>query len=349
MSLKKLTYFFLFFTLLTAQQAISQGFNPYHPYGKPEIKRSPFRAFLNKFSLIATAGVGGTFYKTDLTGFNVYEANDNVFLLDNIQITADSTQIAGLANFNTSPANSFFGALNSDDPNYRILGADSVDAVYKGTGLDIPLTVILHFDFDRFRIGGGITYDFHYLNQMNPKGFQGNSYQPRFKTRYFRYFGTAGASFYKWRGWTYSADIQVGMHKYRSDYPSLTSYNKIFFNIGFPLEFEMSEYFFVYLRPSLDVKSYTVNLPEAQFGGNYPASINQNQTALWFQFGIRLKYPEVKRCPVKSCKTQLKHMHDGYEFRGQPIYKKQNPKIGELYPKLHRQKRKNRKKLGGGY
>ena len=57
-----------------------------------------------------------------------------------------------------------------------------------------------------------------------------------------------------------------------------------------------------------------------------------------------MKLPEVKRCPVKSCKTQLKHVHGGREFRGQAFYKEQNPKIGELYPEKEPNRQRNLRK-----
>ena len=38
-------------------------------------------------------------------------------------------------------------------------------------------------------------------------------------------------------------------------------------------------------------------------------------------------------CPITSCQVRMEHLHGEQEFRGQPIYKKQNPKIGEKLPK----------------
>lgn len=38
-------------------------------------------------------------------------------------------------------------------------------------------------------------------------------------------------------------------------------------------------------------------------------------------------------CPISSCQVRMVHAHGEHEFRGQPIHKKQNPKIGEKLPK----------------
>ena len=34
-------------------------------------------------------------------------------------------------------------------------------------------------------------------------------------------------------------------------------------------------------------------------------------------------------CPIESCHTRKVHMHSGVRYRGQPLWKKQNPAIGE--------------------
>ena len=54
-----------------------------------------------------------------------------------------------------------------------------------------------------------------------------------------------------------------------------------------------------------------------------------------------------KTCPIYSCHVRMKHAHGEEEFRGQPIWKKQNPKIGEKLPKTSKEeppKRKNKYK-----
>ncbi|MFD2515716.1 hypothetical protein ACFSRY_17720 [Pontibacter locisalis] len=46
-----------------------------------------------------------------------------------------------------------------------------------------------------------------------------------------------------------------------------------------------------------------------------------------------------KTCPISSCHVRMVHAHGEDEFRGQPIWKKQNPKIGEKLPKRSQEKR----------
>lgn len=36
-----------------------------------------------------------------------------------------------------------------------------------------------------------------------------------------------------------------------------------------------------------------------------------------------------RTCPIESCHVRKVHFHTGIKYRGQPLWKKQNPAIGE--------------------
>jgi mono/diheme cytochrome c family protein len=36
-----------------------------------------------------------------------------------------------------------------------------------------------------------------------------------------------------------------------------------------------------------------------------------------------------RNCPIVSCHTRKAHLHGGTKYRGQPLWKKQNPAVGE--------------------
>ncbi len=328
----------------------AQAFNPYqHAYqgwdGDKIKKASPIRAFLNKFSLNVNGGYGRTFYSQTINS-DVLETPEDIIILNEYTVTGNSVSYTGIINWLNAPTSTTGTADISPTSENRILYADSADNRYRGSGFNIPLNVSLHLDIDRFRIGGGIMYEIHRIKQLNPKEQGSHPYVPNFgATTMFRYYLTFGAKFYHIKGWDYNVDFQIGKVKYGNQYEKSTFQNGVYFNLGFPLEYELSEYFFVVVRPSFDFKSYTTTL--AGGTGVSPAegtSFQFNQPALYVNVGVRMKLPEIKRCPVKSCRTQLKHVHGSREFRGQPFYKEQNPKIGELYPELDQIKRKRKHK-----
>jgi len=44
-----------------------------------------------------------------------------------------------------------------------------------------------------------------------------------------------------------------------------------------------------------------------------------------------------RTCPIDSCHVRKVHFHNGIKYRGQPLWKKQNPAIGEKI-KTHKDK-----------
>ncbi|MCC2544850.1 hypothetical protein LJY25_00205 [Hymenobacter sp. BT175] len=58
---------------------------------------------------------------------------------------------------------------------------------------------------------------------------------------------------------------------------------------------------------------------------------------------LLLTLASCRNCPILSCHTRKVHFHNGAKYRGQPLWKKQRPAIGEKI-KVHSQdqgKRKN--------
>jgi len=47
-------------------------------------------------------------------------------------------------------------------------------------------------------------------------------------------------------------------------------------------------------------------------------------------------------CPISSCQVRMVHRHGEKEFRGQPLWKKQNPKMGEKLPKASQENSSSR-------
>lgn len=50
---------------------------------------------------------------------------------------------------------------------------------------------------------------------------------------------------------------------------------------------------------------------------------------------VLLAAASCRTCPIESCHTRKVHYHNGARYRGQPLWKKQNPAIGEKI-KVHK-------------
>jgi hypothetical protein len=103
----------------------------------------------------------------------------------------------------------------------------------------------------------------------------------------------------------------------------------------------MSEYFRLFVRPSYEIRSYTLNFAETG------QSIDHKFNAFYINVGATYRIPELRRCFLKTCKAQMNHAHGNREYRSRvhPIYKKQNPHYGENHPVIIKYKGRNKKKL----
>ncbi|WP_345157263.1 hypothetical protein [Pontibacter saemangeumensis] len=48
-------------------------------------------------------------------------------------------------------------------------------------------------------------------------------------------------------------------------------------------------------------------------------------------------------CPIGACQVRMVHPHGEQEYRGRPIWKKQNPKMGEKLDKTSQETSPNRR------
>jgi hypothetical protein len=216
---------------------------------------------------------------------------------------------------------------------------------FSGNSGSIPFSLMIHYEIDRFKLGIGASAELFDLPrlQLQEAGNLLEAAVPDPPTSIFtRFYGVFGFRYFQWVDYQYWVDLQVGVQNYGAAYDLAALQKGLYFDLGFPIEKALSEYFRIFLRPSVEMRNYSINLPDA-------AAIQHKQPVVSVQFGVRINYPEIPRCPIKACKTQMKHIHSGREFRGQPIYKKQNPKIGELHPKLKKYKGGNKRRLDSGY
>ncbi len=340
-----------------------QAYNPYS--GQMEdIYRSPLRAFLNQFSFNIMTGYGRTKYSHDLAGVFFVQDQTRQLILNNATDPLPE-QIMGYSNWFNAPIlgdsiqnrNIFdvpFVALNNpvNNPALQgqnvILNTDTTNFGFESRGRSIPVQLSLYYTFmEKFRIGGGLMLERQKFNTFEPTAFgdRVRNFDPGFnKTSYLKYFVLLGYKFYDFWDYSFAAEMNIGKARYGGRFSGIQTGLYTSFNLS--IEKNLSEYFRVVLKPTLDLRNHELNLGDEQ-----GTVINHKNRTFFMQFGISITYPEIPRSPVKSDKVQLKHviMHprtgQRMEVRGQPIWKRQNPKIGENDRKLWRYKNRNKKKI----
>lgn len=201
-------------------------------------------------------------------------------------------------------------------------------------GWGIPVSGTLNFHINRFRIGGGAGIEFHSFKDEQI-GIDNGIINDK-KTMFTKFYGNIGAEVYQYWNYMLVPEIQVGSMKLGKGFNTDSLSNGMFVNLGVSVEKVLSEYFRLIIKPSYELRSL-------EKSGSEPADYNMN--AFTIKFGVSIRYPDLPRCPLKACHTQIKHIHYGNEYRGQPLPIKQNRKYGELNPVLKKYKGRNKKKL----
>lgn len=357
--MKRITTIAISFVLLT-----SAAWAQEYEYSEEDIYRSPLRKILNKFSATVTTGYNVTNYKHSLSGFYYIQTSTGQFLFED-NGTPPEEVFDGVSNWLNNPFITS-GITNVDifdvpyppidNPvNNPLLGAqalvlrgDSLGLEYSGKGKSIPLTLSIRYNYKKFRIGVGYMIERHSIGnfESNFPELGIREYVPDFKSTFFsRYFLTLGYKFYDFWDYSFAGEIQIGKFNGGKNFNSPLISRGVNLNIGISIEKNLSEYFRVIFKPSYDLNNYRIAIPGTA------REIKHKQPSLFYQFGISITFPEIPRSPIKSDHVQLKHVITDpktgryTEVRGQPIWKRQNPKVGENHRKLWRYKNKNKKKL----
>lgn len=299
------------------------------------------RNFLSKFHFSLSTGYGQTFYNQDLADFTVLQQPDSLPVIFNGQGGIPASINGYRYWFNRAEPS---GSRTYNASQDFVAAGDTSSLAFRGRGWSIPLNVSVHFEFDRYKIGGGFMMEYHRPGEMSPNRFGDriNSYSPDFNSTFYKkYYFLFGAKVYRYKYFVLSADAHVGGFSLSRKFDKAQISKGIYFNLGMTVERELSEYVRVFARPSYDFKSFTLNLPESN------QSLRTGMNAMYLQFGITYRIPELKRCYIKECRTQVNHQHGNMEYRSRvhPWYKKQNPHHGENYPSLIKYKGKNKKKM----
>lgn len=300
-----------------------------------KIKKRPRSIFKNlKFGF--STGYGNTYFSHELDGFGIYQVNG-----DQPKIFVESAPTVLYTNW----VNQFTPDTSPIKPaSFQVLS--STDKIgFKGNALNIPFKGTIHYEFGgRYRIGGGYSYELMSIGALHSISYSDkiSDFQPAGSSGWMsKYFGLIGVSFYRLNEYLFTGDAQIGGYNPGGNFNSALIQNGVYINLGVTAERELSEYLRVFVRPSYEIKSYSISIPE---GGK---SVNHNINGLYVNIGISYSIPELPKCFIADCRIQMNHAHGDREYRSRvhPIYKKQNPQYGENHPKLIKYKGKNKRKM----
>ena len=310
--------------------------------GDPTLESKGFRNFIGNFSVHASTGFGLTFYSHEINGPGILQKIDgSVYLFDNTFVIGDSLNTGYINWVNSAQA---LGPVPIGDEDF-LLHTDTAIVKYKGSSFNIPLSISVSYTFDRYRFGGGYSYEQalspNYYPNIEPKNL--NHFRPNYLTTSItRYYGYFGGDIYRSYRHTIAVDAKIGTYKFGTKNFNATQITtKLFFNLGISFERSLSEYFKVYVRPSGELKNYSLMVPDLTY------TINHSMPAFYVNVGAVMRMPDLRKCKVDKCKTQRNHRHGAKLYRSKvhPFWKWQNPNYGQNYPSLIKYKGNNKRKL----
>jgi hypothetical protein len=292
------------------------------------------RKLLSKLTFGVSTGAGVSYFKHSLTGLGIQQNPNRAPLI----FSGTGTPIySNWFNTATTDTASIF-------PSTFRVQSDTTELGFKGRGLNIPLKATIHYEWKRYRIGGGYSYEYLTIGDFRPTSFEDDIgvFSPAARGGFMRkYFGLIGVALYRYEQYLLVVDAQIGGFRPSKAFNLGLIQKGVYYNVGATIERDMSEYLRLFVRPSFELKNYTLSLPETG------QSIKHRFNALYLNVGVTYRIPELRRCFLKDCRAQINHAHGNKEYRSRihPIYKKQNPHYGENHPNLIKYKGKNKRKL----
>ena len=305
---------------------------------------SPIRKTLNRLNFSIEKGLGYFSYSNPLTDVSVIRnpRGDQLYIVP-------LGEEAGI----TTPINAFDNWFNDLNPlsidriddDSHIVRTDTVNFRYTNNGRISPLTFRVslslkkldkaHFektkervylDEDMIRIGGGIGFGaLNFRNTASTQDIDGqlrNFQLPETKLSTTKIFGSVSYNFYSMGDFSIHADLLGGVWKIKSSQVNtdIITYDP-FFNIGVMFQKKFSKYFKGYIRPSFEMRSYTL--------ANDLVSVQHKFSVFSIDLGLLIKYPIYPRNRYQAHMVQMEHVFNGKMYRGRPFYQKQNPRTGQ--------------------
>ena len=300
--------------------------------------------------------------------FNTYEsrAQDDIFGIERKIKSRKSDNEVGNAFRNAVSNFSFELSSGAGLPeNYPITDLQTMEApefsgpdttLYSSTGYAYPVNLGVRLNlFDLISIGGGYGREWGSLDKLTGNGNTFTLAQEKYT--YDKLYGTVGLvlwdsrkriSFLRWKyrkysdnnlsvqaqlrqranlhyPWRLTLEGEFGSMTFKKSLDPQLAVNKGYYGVGLRIERDLGEYSKVFIKPAAEFRPYDYNMVD-------PVEIQGVKQSLYtVQLGVAISLPGTKRCKIAGCKVVMKHLHNGVEYRGSSIFKRQNRKVGEWY------------------
>lgn len=298
-------------------------------------KKGGLRNLFSKLYFSLSTGYANTPFRHKLDGFGIIQQPDSLPLIfdhDNTTVRYSNWTNNIVASDHALTASPF------------MVNSDTADIGFRSKTFGIPLKASVHVEFDQYRVGGGYSMSYTRVGEFKPVSYKDDisGYSLEKSNMFIKhYYGMIGARVYRYYEYALVVDANIGGYSLGKDFAKNIMKKSVYINLGVQAEREFSEYFRIFVRPSYEIKSYKLTIPETN------QTLKHRLDGFYLNIGVTYRIPELRRCFLRTCHAQINHAHGNREYRSRrhAIWKKQNPHYGENYPELIRYKGNNKRKL----
>ena len=297
-----------------------------------EVDRNHFRELLSKITFTMSTGTGRFYFKHKLEGVGVYQSDTLGPLLIR---SATPRPTSGASSWITGTGSK---AIPSQVAPGEVLTPTDTSFVMTSRTLGVPLNLQASVRIKAFTAGIGVGLELIGNNRFTPVNAFSNANDFPFTNNVIRsvplskgnvsiskFYGYGGYDFYMLDRYVFRGDVMIGQMSVGRNFNQAAIRPGLIFNAGLNIRRDLSEFLSVFIRPSVEHKSYILNSPETG------TAIKHRINSVYLNFGLNVNIPTLPKCYITACRTQIDHPHGNRHYRSRvhPIYQKQNPGYGE--------------------
>ena len=297
-----------------------------------EIDHNRFRELCSKITFNISSGSGDHFLSHTLNNVGIYQSDSLGPLLVGGN---DPRPASGYSGWVTDPISK---AIPSRVRPGEFITPSDTSFYFTSRTRSIPINIEAFIKYKSFRAGGGIGLDImgNSLFQHDTSNLALNDVPlannlirqvplAAGNVTLRRVYGYLGYEFLALRKFYFKGDVMVGTMLPGKNFNNDLIKSGISYNLGLNVRREWSEYWSLFIRPSVEQKSYTLTPPGINSG------IEHRIRSFYLNAGLEYRIPSLPRCYITACRTQIDHDHGNRQYRSRvhPFTRKQNPGFGE--------------------
>ena len=154
-----------------------------------------------------STGYGSTTFKHELETFGVLQNPSTA-----PKLFQPSSVTTGYSNW----FNAVTPSTNTVQASSFLVNSDTTTIGFKSKSFNIPLRATLHLEFDRYRIGGGYSFEYTSIGDFKPTSYgdQINDFSPEVSNFFLKkYFVSFGGAVYRYYEYLLVVDANIGGYK----------------------------------------------------------------------------------------------------------------------------------------